>query len=323
MYQGRQAEVLECIRTCASNGASTAFLKKLFHALGGTLSWIVEEEEYLPLEEDGEEENATNPTTMTTASIAVSSSLLYMKACTNILHAYIDGILEKQQKSSEQSQQQKSTVIEVKVLDEALGMAELLHDVLFPLRSGYELDENHHNHEYDNNVTAFSSSSSSNNNTFTSELEDTSLLAHETHHSICTLCEKWWTNHLKGRDLLVTQLLPLLLVKTLDPSAKLNDVKRMYAVSDALRLLDFDDEESISYLKSLLCRTVSTPLYLRSATNKANNYGRKFIVGLFAMEQQQVIQDLHRAIKVQIPEAKLPVLQVRFLYYANIYFYKI
>lgn len=56
----------------------------------------------------------------------------------------------------------------------------------------------------------------------------------ETQHIICTLCEKWWMNNLKGRDLLVTQLLPLLLVKSLDRSAKLVDVKRMYNISDAL-----------------------------------------------------------------------------------------
>ena len=272
-------------------------MKKIFRGLGGTLAWIVEEEEYLPPEDDDDQvadkdetnnqQDKNEPSAV--ASVSTSTSLLYLKACANILHAYVDGVMEQQQ-------QQKS--VEIKVVDEALGMAELLHEVLFHLSSTYGQGQGHREKEEESTVSI---------NVSVSE-ED--ALGVETQHIICTLCEKWWMNNLKGRDLLVTQLLPLLLVKSLDRSAKLVDVKRMYNISDALQLLDFDDEESISYLKSLLCRTVSSPLYLRSAVNKASNFGRKFIVGLFAMGQQELIQDLHRAIRVQIPDAKLPVLQV-------------
>ena len=286
----KQKQILECIKrntagTTQNKSKSKRFLKALFHGLGHALKFIVEGEEYLPLEDevDCSEED----------KLAITYSLYFLKCCADMLHAYLDGVLSRNVEKQQQKKGDDSIIVEIKVLDEALGLAELLHDVLFALSSTYANvdadDDDYKKHEKD------------------------ILIGVEAQQSISNLCEKWWLNHCKGRDLLVTQLLPLLLIKSLHGQAKQADVKRMFQVSDALDLLDFDDEESISYLKSLLCRTLSTPLYLKNPSSSAG-YGRKFIVGLFVMAGQQengrLMEDLHQAVRAQIPNAKLPVLQV-------------
>ena len=42
------------------------------------------------------------------------------------------------------------------------------------------------------------------------------------------VCEMWWTQERSGGEHLVAQLLPLMLVRSLDVDAKEADVKRMY-----------------------------------------------------------------------------------------------
>jgi condensin-2 complex subunit G2 len=126
--------------------------------------------------------------------------------------------------------------------------------------------------------------------------------------SIASLCELWWHQRFVDREALVVQLLPLLVVRSLDANAQKSDVKRLVHILEALDVLDYENE-SITYLQSLLLRTVSSPLYLRI------NEGKRFIASLFHLHNA-LVRDLHQAIRVQIPDAKKTILQA----YGEIYF---
>jgi condensin-2 complex subunit G2 len=157
------------------------------------------------------------------------------------------------------------------VVDEVFGVAELLHSVLFSLHS-------------------------------------CGAKGVQVQTSIASVCELWWHQRFVDREALVVQLLPLLVVRSLDASAQKSDVKRLFHIREALAVLDFDNE-SITYLQSLLLRTVSSPLYLRV------NEGKRFIAGLFHLHNA-LVSDLRQAIRVQIPDAKKTILQA----YGEIYF---
>jgi len=157
-----------------------------------------------------------------------------------------------------------------KVTDEAFSVAELLHDVLFSLQSCGP--------------------------------EGMQLQSY-----ISSLCEKWWLNRFIDRDYMVVQLIPLLMVKSLDDSAQKQTVKRLLTLKEAFNLFDFE-EKTIAYLRSLILRTVSSPLYLGCKE------GVRLIAYLFQVHAS-LTRDLHSAIKVQIPDAKKKVLEA----YGDIY----
>jgi len=124
---------------------------------------------------------------------------------------------------------------------------------------------------------------------------------------ISAMCEYWWHSRFEGREQLVTMLVPLLVAKTLDGAASKSDVKRLCAIRPALDLLDFADP-SIDHLRGLLLRTASSPLYLRIPE------GRKVISHLFRLDAD-LVPDLHRSIRAQIPDAKKTILEA----YGDIY----
>lgn len=124
---------------------------------------------------------------------------------------------------------------------------------------------------------------------------------------IIRVCELWWTENFMDRECVVVQLLPLLVARSLDESAQKTDVKRLLPLKEALDALDFDDESSAD-LKSLLLRTLSSPLFLKS------NEGKKWIVEMFSIPA--LASEMHQAIRIQIPDAKKTVLQA----YGDIYF---
>ena len=158
------------------------------------------------------------------------------------------------------------------IIDEAFEVAELLHDQLFPLHS-----------------------------LATKE-------ATQTQREIFNVCERWWHGNFDDKEQLVTQLVPLLLVKSLDDNSEKNDVKRLYSIRSALDLLDFEDE-SITSLKNHLLRTVGNPLFLQTSE------GKKFIQHLFGVDST-LADELHKSVKVQLIGAKKSLLTA----YADIYY---
>lgn len=161
---------------------------------------------------------------------------------------------------------------EYDVIDEAFAVGELLHDVLFSLQSYCGAEG----------------------------LQVQTVVA--------SLCEKWWHKHFIDRDYMVVQLIPFLVVRSLDGSAQKSDVKRLFMMRDAFQLLDFE-EKTIAYLHSLILRTVSSPLFLHMVE------GRRLVAYLFGLHAS-LVRDLHKAIRVQIPEAKKTILES----YGDIYF---
>ena len=125
---------------------------------------------------------------------------------------------------------------------------------------------------------------------------------------LLSMCEKWWLGKFIDREFMVPQFLPVTIMKALDSDAKQTEIKRLFSVRDALYLLDFEDE-NISFLRSLLLKTVSNPLLLRSSD------GRRIISMLFQLDKS-LISDLHQSIRVQIPDSKKPIL----LSYGDIYY---
>ena len=258
-----------------------AWARRLFAGMTPLVKKVVEDESYLPASEEDEESigeevgrDANNNdegsnrrrSSEIISDAAATQTILYLRACAFLVEAYLEGILERQTKKREGAERRK-----IHVIDEAFEVAEMLHELLFPLQScGKE--------------------------------------GLQTQSAIFSMCERWWHGNFEDREQMVTQLVPLLLVRSLDESAQKNDVKRLCSIRESLNLLDFEDE-SISSLKSHLLRTVSSPLFLQSAE------GRKFISHLFQLHESLVV-DLHRAIRVQIPGAKRSILKA----YAEIYF---
>lgn len=124
-------------------------------------------------------------------------------------------------------------------------------------------------------------------------------------NKISALCEYWWNHNFVDRECMVVQLLPLLVAKSLDETATKADISRLFAIRHALDVLDFDNQSSTD-IKSLLTRTVSSPLYIKSIE------GRKLISYLF----DYIPADIHQAIRVQILDAKKTTLDA----YGEIYF---
>jgi hypothetical protein len=86
------------------------------------------------------------------------------------------------------------------------------------------------------------------------------------------------------------------------------DVKRVFAVRDALSLLDFEDETAET-LNELLLRCLIDPLFLRVAE------GKRFLAFIFHLHPR-FVDDIHMAIKNQIPSSKPAVLKA----YGDVYF---
>ena len=75
--------------------------------------------------------------------------------------------------------------------------------------------------------------------------------------AVGNMCERWWLKDIKNKDMLMTHLIPLLCIKSLENDATEKDLKRLYNLRDAMSLLDFADD-SIQYLKGLLLRFPSS-----------------------------------------------------------------
>ncbi|KAL5821859.1 hypothetical protein ACOSQ3_023741 [Xanthoceras sorbifolium] len=117
---------------------------------------------------------------------------------------------------------------------------------------------------------------------------------------VANLCESWWRDDLEGKEMLISQFLPLLVSRSLTLKKKV-DVHRVYVLRDAFALFDFDDE-SIEDLKLLLIRCMISPLYLKTED------GRKFLAFICGLSQQ-VLKEVLAMIKSQIPFGRKSMLE--------------
>lgn len=275
--QGRQSTVLASIQ---SHKFHKGHARRFFGALSPILKKIIEEESYVPAsayESDVDEENSDGGSKKNRKQETIDPSDVVPDATSTEALEFLKAsclCLGAYLEGLVERRSDTSADNDRKrypVMDEVFAVAELLHGVLFSLHS-------------------------------------CGSKGVQVQATIATLCETWWQQRFVDREAMVVQLMPFLAAKSLDTSAQKADVKRLFLIRDALGVLDFENE-SIAYLKSLLLRTVSSPLFLKMTE------GKRFVASLFYLHQSMV-QDLHQAIRVQIPEAKKQILQA----YGDIYF---
>ena len=290
--------------------------RRLFSGLVPLLQMIVEEERYLP-DEDGDNDGQLVQDDLDNADCI--QSIFFLRCCAYLVEVYLEGMLNRIGRggNGNGTSTRRNTANttknggggekkrRVEIIDEAFEVAEMLHDLLFPLQSCAATNTNimdlEGGEEGGDGVTKTTTNSSAGSNTIHKE-------AQQTQSAIFTMCETYWHGNFDDKEQMVTQLIPLLLVKSLDESAQKTDVKRLYSIREAINLLDFRDT-SIDSLKLHLLRTVGNPLFVQSVD------GRKFITHLFTVDAT-LVGELHRAVRAQIPGAKKSILNA----YGEIYY---
>jgi hypothetical protein len=126
--------------------------------------------------------------------------------------------------------------------------------------------------------------------------------------TIAKICEVWWLDGLPGAESLVTQLVPYSLAKALDDEGKDADVKRVHALREALLLLDWDHEDSVSLREMLLGAFISSN-FLRSDT------GHRFLTCILGLHLT-FSDDVSAVVRAQIPHARVGQLSA----YGDVYF---
>ncbi len=188
---------------------------------------------------------------------ASTEAMRFIKYSASIVHAYLDNQMSRR-KNKSTGNANDGRVFDM--IEEVYVVAELLHNNLFDLNScGRE--------------------------------------GMAVQRAIIEMCEVYWKGNFTDCEVLVTQLMPLLVVRSLNGNATKADLKRLWSMRQALVLLDFQDESTIVELKKLLLTTVSSPLYIKHPE------GRKIIAFLFQLDVS-LVKDLHHSIKAQIPLAK-------------------
>ncbi|GMF20585.1 unnamed protein product [Phytophthora fragariaefolia] len=135
-----------------------------------------------------------------------------------------------------------------------------------------------------------------------------------TQEAISLLCEACWKHNFSGRaHSLVTQLLPYLIVRSYESAAagsfnsKKHPIRRLFAIKDALLLLDFDDDSS-GLLRDILLRCFIQPAFFRSPD------AVPFLSFLFTLHVP-FVEDINETIRNQIPNQRNSIL----VKYGNIY----
>lgn len=127
--------------------------------------------------------------------------------------------------------------------------------------------------------------------------------------ALVNLCEMWWHANASNREQLL-YILPVLVNKALGADGQVthnSDVIRLDKIREAFYDIDFSIQSS-DFLRTLLLKLASSPLCLKLKE------GQRFIAFLFLLDSS-FVKDLHQAIKIQIPEAKKPLLKT----YGEIY----
>ncbi|CAI5713609.1 unnamed protein product [Peronospora destructor] len=136
-----------------------------------------------------------------------------------------------------------------------------------------------------------------------------------TQEAISLLCEACWKHNFCGRaHSLVTQLLPYLIVRSYESPAigrfnsKQHPIRRLFAVKDALPLLDFDDDSS-ELLRDILLRCLIQSAFFKSPD------AVPFLSFLFTLHVP-FVEDINETIRNQIPNQRNSIL----VKYGSIYF---
>lgn len=136
-----------------------------------------------------------------------------------------------------------------------------------------------------------------------------------TQEAISLLCEACWKHSLCGRaHSLVTQLLPYLIVRSYESSvmghfnSKKHPIRRLFAIKDALPLLDFDDDSS-GLLRDILLRCLIQSAFFKSPDAVS------FLSFLFTLHVP-FVEDINETIRNQIPNQRNSIL----VKYGSIYF---
>ncbi|KAJ0394860.1 hypothetical protein P43SY_002501 [Pythium insidiosum] len=130
-----------------------------------------------------------------------------------------------------------------------------------------------------------------------------------TQDAVAQLCEACWqTSYLDGAgQTLVTQLLPYLIVRSYESqqtdtfNSKRHPIRRLYAIKDALLLLDFDDDSS-SLLRDILLRCFLQPNFFRSPD------AVPFLAFLFHLHVP-FISSINATIRNQIPNQRKSIVK--------------
>ncbi|XP_038078115.1 condensin-2 complex subunit G2-like isoform X2 [Patiria miniata] len=112
-------------------------------------------------------------------------------------------------------------------------------------------------------------------------------------HGIAKLCEKWWVSEHMGREELVANTLMYFIVRSLQSSATIADIKSLDSLRHALSKINLDVESSTT-LKDLLEQCMTKPNYLKQ------DKGRRFLSFLLTLNPS-FLERLHKAIKTQLP----------------------
>jgi len=282
-------EYLNIIKTRLNKGQS----RRLMDGLSTILGSIVSRRGYYPasMTDDLQEDDITIEKTLNQSGEIIpdeasTTCLLFMQLSATILSSYIESLINQRgsrksqlkdvNSASNDSHQTKKEILhkkskrEYKISNEAFQLMEILHDSLSSLQKcGHE--------------------------------------GRQTQTCIIFSCETWWNGNFQHKELLTTQWIPLMISRTLDIDAKQADLKRLWSVKETLSLFDYNDASS-EYIKTLILRTVSCPLYLKYAD------GQKLLSYFFQLNAAMISQ-LHQSARVQVPNAKKPILQA----YGKIY----
>eukprot|EP00977_Amphora_coffeiformis_P021516 scaffold9427_cov175-Amphora_coffeaeformis.AAC.4 len=279
---------------------SAADLRRFSGSLAPALDDIVASQSYLPQEQDDEEEgnskgiNASNEgddddddeNIATSGAVATdvrsTRSLQLLRVTAVLLHAYWEVRAQSPRAS---------------VPDEFWHIVTPLHDILL-------------------------------------DLQQCGPMGRTTQTLILDLCESLFHANLPDRAAVVAQTFTLLVVQALEQGTTTRRWNRLYEMREALGFLDWEDPAS-GWLRSMLLRLASQPHCLKQSA------GKRFLASILQLEPDEELQepdvasqgsheheeegpthnlhglaaDLHQAIKVQVPSAKLSMLQA----YGEIY----
>ncbi|KAJ3337978.1 Condensin-2 complex subunit G2 [Gonapodya sp. JEL0774] len=131
----------------------------------------------------------------------------------------------------------------------------------------------------------------------------------KTQELISELCELWWRQDRAGREEVAPQAMSWMLMRSLSDDGKGADVKRVYAMKDALCVFDWDDE-SAETIKVLVGHCFHKPSFFKSPE------GKKFLVFALSSLSSAFVEELHEFVKAQIPFCDMSLV----LTYGEIYF---